>query len=150
MKKLLYLFLAITIISCGGDDDSNGTNEPQTFLEKYDGIVWIGDESTADDSYFLAVYNQPEKLYYWETDLDGEYCFPVTFGQPDEFGDVVTIIENTSNNLILTVTTNAGEENNIRLTAGNEGSNLTVEWIYETGLNDTETYSRSSSANPCL
>ena len=26
MKKLLYLFLAITIISCGGDDDSNDSN----------------------------------------------------------------------------------------------------------------------------
>ena len=135
-------------VSCSDDDST--VNEPQTFLEKYDGIVWIGDESTADDSYFIAVYNQPEKLYYWETGLDGEYCFPLTFGQPDEFGDVVTIVENTSNNLLLTVTTNAGEENNIRLTAGNDGSNLTVEWIYESGTNDTETYSRSSSANPCL
>jgi len=27
MKKLLYLFLAITIISCGGDDDWNNTTE---------------------------------------------------------------------------------------------------------------------------
>ena len=26
MKKLLYLFLAITIISCGGDDDESNTN----------------------------------------------------------------------------------------------------------------------------
>jgi hypothetical protein len=26
MKKLLYLFLAISIISCGGDDDSNTNN----------------------------------------------------------------------------------------------------------------------------
>ena len=26
MKKLLYLFLAITIISCGGDDDGNTNN----------------------------------------------------------------------------------------------------------------------------
>lgn len=26
MKKLLYLFLAVTIISCGGDDDGNNTN----------------------------------------------------------------------------------------------------------------------------
>jgi len=26
MKKLLYLFLAITIISCGGDDDENNTS----------------------------------------------------------------------------------------------------------------------------
>ena len=27
LRKLLYLFLAITIISCGGDDDGNNTTE---------------------------------------------------------------------------------------------------------------------------
>jgi len=27
LKKLLYLFLAITIISCGGDDDGNRNND---------------------------------------------------------------------------------------------------------------------------
>ena len=32
MKKLLYLFLAITIISCGGDDDGNDNNY-ETYLE---------------------------------------------------------------------------------------------------------------------
>ena len=32
MKKLLYLFLAITIISCGGDDDSGNTNNNSSNL----------------------------------------------------------------------------------------------------------------------
>ncbi len=32
MKKLLYLFLAITIISCGGDDDSGNANNNSSNL----------------------------------------------------------------------------------------------------------------------
>ena len=32
MKKLLYLFLAITIISCGADDDSGNTNNNSSNL----------------------------------------------------------------------------------------------------------------------
>ena len=32
MKKLLYLFLAITFISCGGDDDSGNTNNNSSNL----------------------------------------------------------------------------------------------------------------------
>jgi hypothetical protein len=32
MKKLLYLLLAITIISCGGDDDSGNTNNNSSNL----------------------------------------------------------------------------------------------------------------------
>ncbi len=150
MKKLLYLFLAITIVSCSKDDSDEDTNQPQTFLEKYDEIVWIGDDSVPDDSYFVAVYNQPEKLYYWETDLDGEYCFPVTFGQANEFGDIYTITEDTLNNLIITNTSSEGEEYNINLTVSNNDSNLTIVWNYGSGETYTETYSRSSSANPCL
>ena len=38
MKKLLYLFLAITIISCGGDDDGNA---PLDYLGTYRGDVII-------------------------------------------------------------------------------------------------------------
>ena len=39
MNKLLYLILAITFISCSKDDD----NDPQTFFEKYDSVVWEED-----------------------------------------------------------------------------------------------------------
>ena len=144
MKKLLYLFLAITVISCSKDDD----NDPNSFTEKYNSIVWIGDDSVPDDSYFVAVYNQPEKVYYWETDLDGEYCFPITFGQANEFGDIYTVTENTLNNLIITNTSSEGEEYNIKFTVSNNESLLTLQFLDGSGY--TETYSRSSSANPCL
>ena len=144
MRKLLYLFLAITVISCSKDDD----NEPNSFTEKYNSIVWIGDDSVPDDSYFVAVYNQPEKVYYWETYLDGEYCFPITFGQANEFGDIYTVTENTLNNLIITNTSSEGEEYNIKFTVSNDESLLTLQFLDGSGY--TETYSRSSSANPCL
>ena len=38
MKKLLYLFLAITIISCGGDDDGNA---PLDYLGTYRGDIIV-------------------------------------------------------------------------------------------------------------
>ena len=146
MRKLLYLFLTLTVISCSKDDDND--NDPNTFTEKYNSIVWIGDDSVPDDSYFVAVYNQPEKVYYWETDLDGEYCFPITFGQANEFGDIYTVTENTLNNLIITNTSSEGEEYNIKFTVSNDESLLTLQFLDGSGY--TETYSRSSSANPCL
>ena len=40
MKYLLYFIFAITLLSCGGDDNSN---DPQTFLEKYNDVTWIDD-----------------------------------------------------------------------------------------------------------
>ena len=40
MKKLLLLS-GLLIFACSSDDDSNSDdNSPETFLEKYDGIIW--------------------------------------------------------------------------------------------------------------
>jgi len=39
MKKLLFLS-ALLIFACSSDD-SNDNNSNQTFLEKYDGIIWV-------------------------------------------------------------------------------------------------------------
>jgi len=50
MKKLLYLFLAITIISCGGDDDGNA---PLDYLGTYQGDVVI----YLDGNYHGTIYN---------------------------------------------------------------------------------------------
>ena len=44
MKKILLLLFGFTIISCGGSDDDNDTNEEsQTLRESLDGQVWIVD-----------------------------------------------------------------------------------------------------------
>ena len=49
MKKLTYLFLAILIVACSSDDNSNEEAANQLFLDIYDGVVWqIDPESTGD------------------------------------------------------------------------------------------------------
>ena len=93
MKKLLYLFLAITIISCGGDDDENNTsNGTWTLVPDYEdggsGYIQYSGEIISDlygtaefdgytdesDDYFYAGSYQndgdmPE--YFFEADLNG-------------------------------------------------------------------------------
>jgi len=53
MNKLLYLILAITFISCSKDDD----NDPQTFFEKYDSVVWEEEEDYEDYIYRIQFNN---------------------------------------------------------------------------------------------
>lgn len=77
MKKLLYLFLALTIISCGGDDDS-GTNEPQSFFEKYDGVVWEYNDPDNEDNFKRIQFLNQERPRFQEFGLDDfsdyQYC----------------------------------------------------------------------------
>ena len=44
MKKLLLLF-ALLIFACSSDDSSDtNDNSNQTFLERFDGVVWESDD----------------------------------------------------------------------------------------------------------
>ena len=85
MKKLLYLFLAITIISCGGDDDSGNTNNnisnltinPPSWIhgvylqENIDGsILPLGYEFKSDD--FCTVLSNMATCYQAQLDLYGD------------------------------------------------------------------------------
>ena len=103
MKKLLYLFLAITIISCGGDDDSNGnSNQPQTFLEKYDSVVWENTGSAGDRAAFI---NNPKTLaiYY-----DACFIYSLEGATETPDGDTVTIsIQDETENSISLLTQSA-------------------------------------------
>ena len=146
MRNLLYLFLTLTFISCSKDDD----NDPNSFTEKYNSIVWIGDESEVNDAYFISFSNSPLKIYTWETDLEGDYCFPINFGQPDQFGSTYTILENTLNNLLITRVSSDGEEENVICTVSNNDTALTIRVVASGEELYSETYSRSSSTNPCL
>ena len=84
MKKLLYLFLAITIISCGGDDDSGNTNNNSsnltinppswiqgTYLQEVAGqILPQGYEFKPDD--FCSVLSNMATCYQAQLDLYGD------------------------------------------------------------------------------
>ena len=84
MKKLLYLFLALTIISCGGDDDSGNTNNNSsnltinppswiqgTYLQEVAGqTLPQGYEFKPDD--FCSVFSNIATCYQAQLDLYGD------------------------------------------------------------------------------
>lgn len=109
MNKLLYLFLAITIISCGGDDDSNGnSNQPQTFLEKYDSVVWENTGSAGDRAAFI---NNPKTLaiYY-----DACFIYSLEGATETPDGDTITISiqEQEENSMSLSIQSTLYPEDN--------------------------------------
>ena len=51
MKNIFYLFLALTIFSCSDDDNST-----ETFLERYNGTIWVIDEEYNNELYASITY----------------------------------------------------------------------------------------------
>ena len=119
MKKLLYLFLVLAVIACSKDDSS----EPQTFFQKYDGVVW--QENTSDYINRVQINNEtnPTVLVYVE-DSDGySYCDSELVEADGELTEVnedsfVLYEEYTENNVVYSYTiTIAVSENGNQLTA---------------------------------
>jgi hypothetical protein len=119
MKKLLYLFLVLAVIACSKDDSS----EPQTFFQKYDGVVW--QQNTSDYINRVQINNEtnPTVLVYVE-DSDGySYCDSELVEADGELTEVnedsfVLYEEYTENNVVYSYTiTIAVSENGNQLTA---------------------------------
>lgn len=152
MKKYLIIIAIIsTFIACEKQDNHDGDHSDKVslFLEEYDGVVWVGDESTADDSYYLSFYHNPGSFNYWEVDLDSSYCFPTFFGQVNDDGDTISIIEENESTLLLSVRSDDGTTSNVKITALDNGSNLKTELIESNGDRETEYFTRSTSLDPC-
>ena len=58
MKKLLLLS-AILIFACSSDDSNDNSN--QTFLERFDGVVWEGQENVTRTVFFNSPLNLSSK-----------------------------------------------------------------------------------------
>lgn len=81
MKKLLYLFLVIAIVSCGGDDDGNKNNNSSNltinppswihgfYLQEADNgqVLPLGYEFKSDD--FCTVYSNISNCFQAQLDL---------------------------------------------------------------------------------
>jgi len=104
MKKLLFLFTTLLLISCSSDENEEST---QTFLEKYDGYIF---ESTLDDNGYIQVSRvefiedgKKWKVFNEEIEPNGDsYSFcethfldGITEFQENNFRIESTIIENT-------------------------------------------------------
>ena len=58
MKKtvlLNLLFMVVFSVGCSSNEDDNETIETQTFLERYDGVVWLQDSTDSVDDYAYLI-----------------------------------------------------------------------------------------------
>ena len=139
MKKLLLLSV-LFILACSSDDSSDtNDNSNQTFLERYDGVVW------EDNDGYLAFYSNPIsiKLFsnecrevLFNTFVDG-YSWNITTNNPTTL--VLDYIDNENN-----VYTNhrfsvSDDENIMTETAVDYGTNVEV-------INNA---SRTTLTDPC-
>ena len=160
MKKLLYLFLAITFIGCSSDDNSNEEPANQLFLDIYDGVVWRVVQPKED--YFsdkLNVYSDPSSMSVF---YDG--CDNAIFGEPYSFtddgvviGEVTYSIQNEGQNNIVIFGQFVDNEGNvspqtrtITCTVSSGGNALLLEdFILGDGDPDPNTYIIAPDEFPC-
>tara|TARA_B110000261_G_C12820806_1_gene252188 strand:+ start:49 stop:480 length:432 start_codon:yes stop_codon:yes gene_type:complete len=142
MKNILYLFLAVTIFACSSDD-TNDNNSNQTFLEKYDGVVWDEDfySTNPEYSYRIIVSNNPKSVTFSEIleNADDNSCYTEVIG--NEF---FTIIENSGDRLVYV---EEATQYTTRLTV-NDNVNLVSEGEEINGLY-TQYFSKTQFSNPC-
>ena len=142
MKNILYLFLAVTIFACSSDD-TNDNNSNQTFLEKYDGVVWDEDfySTNPEYSYRIIVSNNPKSVTFSEIleNADDNWCYTEVIG--NEF---FTIIENSGDRLVYV---EEATQYTTRLTV-NDNVNLVSEGEEINGLY-TQYFSKTQFSNPC-
>ena len=108
MKKLLLLS-AFFIFACSSDDSSN-TNDTsnQTFLERFDGVVWQNDlfdpsdpENPQADPVYYIFYNVPQDVFFNTGWYDPELeCTNMDMSWSNYFL-TISIEENNENSLVL-------------------------------------------------
>ena len=155
MKKLLLLS-AFFIFACSSDDSSN-TNDTsnQTFLERFDGVVWQNDlfdpsdpENPQADPVYL-VYNNSEYFFnagWFDPELE---CASFKEGYNDDgLGCVgfITIDTNLSDNFKFINTDCEGDSGSVEAITFNNGNALRL--IFSDGMQE-QIFSRTNINNPC-
>jgi hypothetical protein len=111
MKKILYLFLAVTMFACSSGGDDNNSNE--TFLERYDGVVWDIIDGEVTSGLIMFSNNTQGWIEKSDNNANDEFCNDYAFGVPFDIcidntnaceTNVATIIENLGNRLKIQIT----------------------------------------------
>jgi hypothetical protein len=142
MKKILLLTTLFLAFACSKDDEDGDDNssEPKTFLEKYDGTSWRGDES--GESYILTLIDGT--YFYNYVDLYNEdvpECYKIKRGAQIADGDQieVTVLKNEPNEMILEIKYDGALGSRVSLTIN--GETLTERQTYfEDGSSSDEAY----------
>lgn len=141
MKKLLYLFLALTVISCSKDDD----NDPQTFFEKYDSVVWEEEEDYEDYINRIQFNNGTSvSVNYYSVEEDYIDCGVDLL---DSAGELIEVNENS---FVLFIEYFEGDTDysyTITVSAIDGGSKLTI--VGSDFPNEPDVYNRTTLSQPC-
>ena len=104
MKRILIL-TAILVFACSIDDSSDtNDNSNQTFLERYDGVVWESQENGTRTVFFNSPPSMGRDVI---TDTDnGQYggCVLSVFGVENEEEYLYELLENNLENLSVKIT----------------------------------------------
>ena len=144
MKKLLLLS-ALLIFACSSDDSSDtNDNSNQTFLERFDGVVW-----QSDDEDTLTIIDNDN--YSWKNVFNGDcrvFYFGV-FNENYEFGYNIIVNEynllvvdrfDVDDNVIARSTTIPSEDGNVLTETYEDYSDNTEDIIYA---------NRTTLTDPC-
>ena len=152
MKKLLYIFLTVLIIACSGEDGNDNSNE--TFLERYDGVVWEG--NSLSEITYLRINNDTTNFFTrYGDDFDGVVvyeCRDVVAGT----GVDITVTTNIENNFSYNYVYSEGDGGDTFVIARENGNVLVSENFYYSNYANQElhiirhdTIIRSGFEIPC-
>ena len=148
MKKLLFLFTALLLISCSSEDDDS----TQNFLEKYDGVYWASNDNVEG---FWLQFNLANFVQCDDDGSEGCYCDSVTWGGTidNDAPATVSIKENGAEKLVINFSFQIEDitmSYDINIKAVNDGKGIEV--LLPAGFEDEnevlETYTRFDS-QPC-
>ena len=148
MKKLLLLS-AFLIFACSSDDSSNDDNSNQTFLERYDGVIWESDEwASINDTgvWRYIIFNDASGFLTIVTDDNIIECVNIYEFSNEE--GYISISANSENNFVFNwaeIDSEIEDLDTITITAINNGNN--IEWL--STIYGLTSFTRTNISPPC-
>jgi|TARA_B110000902_G_scaffold232617_1_gene275721 hypothetical protein len=140
---LNLLFMVVFAFGCSSNEDDNETIETQTFLEKYDGVVWLEDSTDSLDTYaYLIQFLNTSKSLVSNEMSDGGTSGPSNC----DTESLPYITENTEDTFVQSIGTESRT-----YTVTNLGKSLRVKSVdtSDPSLDEISYYSRSSLSMDC-
>ena len=151
MKKLLLLS-ALLIFACSSDDSSDSDDNDlmeETFLEKYDGVVWESDEwASINDTgvWRYIIFNDASDFLTIVTDDNIIECVNIYEFSNEE--GYISISANSENNFVFNwaeIDSETEDVDTITITAINNGNN--IEWL--STIYGLTSFTRTNISTPC-